>query len=233
VAALLAAALAERDSWDALLPDGGAVSVRQIADAGRLLAHPLARRSPRAGVPLGSDHRFGSGSEHRDAVHDQRTCTSAPGRRSRTAIQDDFAPAQFFELTERRSWRARHSSGTTRRAGGGEPRPGDDRAPVAIKTTEYETFYIDEPGGGAQDPVRVKPPLGDLVVLLPSAPQAGDDRKAPRRYQAGQSDPVAEPAFVVDKSTLQSSGIACGRATVSKPAPAHRRKSKPPDRRRA
>jgi len=226
VAALLGAALAERDSWDALLPDGvrPLVSVRQIADAGRLLAHPLARPQVHERVvPRGRGiTRFG---EAVPSTGTQCTITDlhigSGGTIAHEAIEDDFAPAQFFELTEEeklaRPSFERHDAGVRVAA---SPDLVTIGAPVAIKTTEYETFYIDEPGGAVrQDPVRVKPPLGDLVVLLPfGAAKLATIESARGRYQAaGHPIRVAEPAFVVvDKSTLTSSGIgpAAG-ATVS------------------
>ncbi|HWY96122.1 MAG TPA: DUF6603 domain-containing protein [Steroidobacteraceae bacterium] len=221
VGALLGAALAELDSWDALLPDGVSplVSVRRIEDAGSILAHPLARpqvherivplelaitrygeAAPTGGTQfaitdlhLGADPHVGS--------------TAIPHE----AIQDDFAPAQFFELTDEeklaRPSFERHDAGV--RVAGGLVASG---APTS-KTTAYETFYVDEPGGVQRaDPgVVVTPPgLGDLRVALQfgSAGRAAI-KSTGRRYQtAGTPLRVAEPAFVVaDTSTMALSGV--------------------------
>jgi hypothetical protein len=217
VGALLAAALAERDSWDALLPDGvrPLVSVRQIADGGRLLAHPLARPQVHERlVPLGlAITRFG---EAVPSTGTQFTITNLNIGSGPTiaheAIEDDFAPAQFFDLSdeeklERPSFE-RHAAGVRVTA---SPDLVTVGTPVAVKTTEYETFYIDTPGALPRpDPVRVKPPLGDLgVVLAFGAARQATTTTARGRYQAaGHPIRVAEPAFVaVDRTTLAASGV--------------------------
>jgi hypothetical protein len=217
VGALLTAALAQRDSWDALLPDGlrPLVSVRQIADGGRLLAHPLARPQVHERlVPLGlAITRFG---EAVPSAGTQFTITNLNIGSGPTiaheAIEDDFAPAQFFDLSdeeklERPSFE-RHAAGVRVTA---SPDLVTVGTPVAVKTTEYETFYIDTPGAlPRSDPVRVKPPLGDLgVVLAYGAARQATTTTARGRYQAaGHPIRVAEPAFVaVDRTTLAASGV--------------------------
>ena len=94
-----------RDNWDAQLPDGLSplVSVRQIEDASvgagasaGAAGGARAHRAARAG-----DHALRrSGAQRRHAVHDHGLCTSAAARSSTTTMQDDFAPAQFFDLTD-------------------------------------------------------------------------------------------------------------------------------------
>ncbi|MFL5336529.1 MAG: DUF6603 domain-containing protein, partial [Geminicoccaceae bacterium] len=191
VGALLGAALAERDSWDALLPDGvrPLVSVRQLADAGHLLAHPLARPQVHERVvPLGlAITRLGEAVPNTGT---QFTITDlhigSGGTIPHEAIQDDFAPAQFFELTEEEKLERpsfeRHDAGVRVTA---SPDLVTFGVPVALKTTAYETFYIDAPGAVPRtDAVRVRPPLGDLGVVMAfgSAKQA-TTRSARGRYQ--------------------------------------------------
>jgi hypothetical protein len=128
------------------------------------------------------------------------------------AIQDDFAPAQFFELSDEeklsRPSFERHDAGVRVTA---SPEMVTFGVPVALKTTAYETFYIDTPGAVPRtDPVRARPPLSDLgVVLAFGSAQLATTRSARARYQAaGNPILVAEPAFVVaDTATLAPPGI--------------------------
>jgi hypothetical protein len=215
VAGLLETALADVRNWDALLPDGISplVTVRQIDNTAILLAHPLARPGVHQSVvPLGlTITRFG------EAVPSGATTFTITGLRMgngtipHDATQDDFAPAQFFELTddeklERPSFE-RQDAGLRVKASdvtSGAPVP---------KTAAYETFYVDTPGGPLrEDPgVPLTPPgLGDLYFVLQfgSAGRAAT-RSNRGRYQApGNPIRVVEPAFVLaDKTTMAASGI--------------------------
>jgi hypothetical protein len=216
VGALLGAALAERDSWDALLPDGISplVSVRRIEDAQRVLAHPLARPGVHERVvPLGlAITRFGE-AVPTGATRFAVTLQVGSGSLQYEAIQDDFAPAQFFELSdeeklERPSFE-RHDAGLRVKGGLELVASG---TPSVSKNTAYETSYIDEPGGVPRpDPgVTPAPTLGDLLVILQfGAAGRAATRSSGRRYQApGNPIRVAEPAFVlVDKNTMAMSGL--------------------------
>lgn len=215
VGALLGVALAELDGWDALLPDGVSplVTARRIEEAGILLAHPLARPQVHERiVPLGlAITRFGEAVPTGATTFTISNLHVGVGPVGSDPIQDDFAPAQFFELTdeeklERPSFE-RHDAGL--RVSGGLVASG---APNA-KTTAYETFYIDTPGmEPRKDPgVVVTPPgLGDLrATFWFGAPGRAAAARRGRRYQAaGNPIRVAEPAFVLaDKTTLLASGV--------------------------
>ena len=224
VADLLETALADVRNWDALLQDGISplVTVRQIDNAAILLAHPLARPGVRQSVvPFGlTITRFGEGVPSGDNTFTITGLRMGTGTIPHDATQDDFAPAQFFELTddeklERPSFE-RHDAGLRVKA--------SDVASGALvpKTAAYETFYVDTPGGPLrEDPgVPLTPPgLGDLSVVLQfgSAGRAATRNNRGRYQVPGNPIRVAEPAFVLaDKATMTAAGIGpAGGATFS------------------
>jgi hypothetical protein len=214
VGALLGTALADPRSWAAQLPAGAPaqVSVRQVEDPAAVLAHPLARLEVHERiVPLGLDiTRFGGAAPSgatRFAVAGLRVGTGAVPS---DPMQEDFAPAQFFDLSDEeklaRPSFERHDAGLRLGA-----LPVASGSPVA-KDIAYETFYVDEPGG----PQRTDAPAGfwliDLLAILEvgAAGHAVSTRTANRRYQSpGSPIVVQEPAFVVvDADTLAPVGPA-------------------------
>jgi hypothetical protein len=216
VGKLLATALADPRSWAAQLPAGAPaqVSVRQIEDPTAVLAHPLALPEVHERiVPLGLDiTRFGGAAPAgatRFAITDLRI---GGGGVNSDPVQDDFAPAQFFELSDEeklaRPSFERHDAGL--RLGAVPVASGSSVA----KDIDYETFYVDAPGG----PQRTDPPAGFWLVDLQairevgSAARAASTRTANRRYQTpGNPIRVQEPAFVVvDADTLLPVGPAAG-----------------------
>ena len=84
---------------------------------------------------------------------------------ARERCEDDFAPAQFFDLSdeeklERPSFE-RHDAGVR-----SERQPGDQRAAAGAKTIAYETLFIDVPGGAPRTEPGTQPqplPLGDIA----------------------------------------------------------------------
>jgi hypothetical protein len=210
-------ALADVRSWDALLPDGVTplVSLRRIENGGGvLLAHPLARPGVHERtVPLGlAITRFGeaapAGANQFAITHLQvGDVTFEP--KDLTAIQDDFAPAQFFELSDEeklaRPSFERYDAGV--RVTGGFAMSG---TPVG-KSTKYETYYVDTPGGVPRPEDPTPPPsLSDLGVVLSFGAAARAASRSPaQRYQApGNPIVVAEPAFVLaDQNTMRAAGI--------------------------
>jgi hypothetical protein len=217
VGQLLSATLADPRSWDARLPDGvpALAAVRRIEDPGRLLAHPLARLEVHERiVPLGLDiSRFGAAAPsgaRRFAITDFRVGGTAVARE---AVLDDFAPAQFFALSEEEKLERpsfeRHDAGVI--TSGSLVTSG--RPPVA-KTIAYETLFIDVPGGAPRTEPGTQPqplPLTDIAGILEigSAARAVTARTARRRYSApGNPVRVAEPLFALaDAGTLASAGI--------------------------
>jgi len=215
VASLLETALADVRNWHALLPVGISplVTVRQIDNAAILLAHPLARPGVHQSVvPLGlTITRFGEGVPSGDNTFAITGLRIGTGTIPHDATQDDFAPAQFFELTddeklERPSFE-RHDAGLRVKA--------SDVTSGALvpKTVAYETFYVDTPGGPLrEDPgVPLAPPgIGDLSVVLRfgSAGRAATRNNRARYQVPGNPIRVTEQAFVLaDKTTMAAAGI--------------------------
>ncbi len=219
VGQLLATTFADRHSWGAQLADGtpALVSTRRIENPTVMVAHPLARLEVHERiVPLGLDiTRFGSaalaGANH-FAITDFRIGGSAVPRES---VQDDFAPAEFFDLSDdeklARPSFERHDAGV--RLGGG-PDMVKCGSPVP-KNITYKTFFVDEPGGEVRpdDPGTPKRPLllDDLKAVLGTgaAGRSAMMRAGNRRYTApGNPIRVTEPAFVVvNADTLAPAGI--------------------------
>ena len=213
---LLQATLADPRSWDAQMPGGIAAltPLRQIQDAASVLAHPLALPEVHERiVPLDlAITRFGEAAPagaSRFDITDWRLGGTAPPR---ATIDDDFAAAQFFDLSDEeklaRPSFERHTAGVQMDAGL------VTSGPAATKTILFETSFIDEPGGQPRhDPgVPVTPPVfGDLVVILEtgSAGRSGISRAGYRKYNSpGNPIRVAEPRFaVVDGDSLASAGV--------------------------
>lgn len=161
---LLSATLADPRSWDARLPAGvsALVAVRQIEDSTVVLAHPLALPEVHERiVPLGLDiTRFGDGSPSgatRFAITD---LLLGPNSATTVAVQDDFAPAQFFDLSDEeklaRPSFERHDAGVILSAAL------LDRGTPIPKSITYETFFVDDAGGAVRTlhlPVRQRTSL--------------------------------------------------------------------------
>ncbi|MGC9969948.1 MAG: DUF6603 domain-containing protein [Bryobacteraceae bacterium] len=215
VLSLVTAALADARNWGAQLAPGtpALVALRSAAQ-GAVVAHPLARLEVHESVvPLGlAITRFGA------AAPAGATSFTITGYRingsdvANEPIQDDFAPAQFFDLSDdeklARPSFERHDAGV--RTIGGLVSSG----PSVTKTISYETFYVDEPGGALRtDPATPPKPsvLGDLQFILAagSAGRAQIRQAGNRRYTApGKPVMVAQAAFVVvDTSTLAAAGV--------------------------
>src|SRR5260370_32645754 len=205
VGALLTAELTDPRNWSAQLFDGipALISVRKIDAAGTILAHPLAQLEVHERiVPLGLDiTRFGAaplaGTNH-FAITDLRIGGSGV---SNDKIQDDFAPAEFFDMSDDDKLAQpsfeRHDAGL--RLSQGLVKIGSS----LNKTIEYETFFIDQAGGSIRTdegtPTR-QWSLADLQIVLGTgaAGRATMTRAGNRRYAApGNPINVAEPAFVI------------------------------------
>jgi hypothetical protein len=209
VADMLRSALGDVHNWDTQLPPGAAplVTARAIDTTGILLAHPLGRPQVRERiVPLGlAITRFGESPPSGDATF--TIATSLPHE----TVQDDFAPAQFFELTdeeklERPSFE-RHDAGLRLLA------PAVTSGASVPKTAAYETFFVDTPGAAPREDPGVPPAppsLVDLQLILQfGAAGRAAQRTSGQYYQAaGNPIRVAQPAFVLaDKATLAPAGI--------------------------
>ena len=223
VGALLRTALADPRNWNSQLPAGlsALVSTRQVEDPAAVFAHPLARLGVHERiVPLGlAITRFGEAAlsgANEFTITDFRVGAGAPRY---TTVQDNFAPAQFFDLSDteklsRPSFEL-HDAGVL--TGDGLVTNGSPQA----KTIDYETFFIDTPGVIRVDEGVPQPfPWGviGIVLLTGSAARKSISHAGNRRYAApGNPITVAEPAFVVvDTTTLTPQGSAPpGKTTYS------------------
>jgi hypothetical protein len=223
VGALLGTALADPRNWNSQLPAGLAslVSVRQVQDATAIFAHPLALLEVHENVvPLDlAITRFG------EAVPSGATTFSITafdvGTQSSTysSVQDQFAPAQFFDLSDtdklsRPSFEL-HNAGAVV--------SGDLLAHGSLlaKTIDYETFYIDTPGVIRTDEGVPPPfPWSDLPIVMRTGSAAQKEISSAGKLRfANPGNPVrvAEPAFALaDTVSLTSqTAMPTGKTTYS------------------
>jgi hypothetical protein len=214
VLALLTTALADARNWTTQMPANipALVSVRS-ADPGVLIAHPLAPLEVHETVvPLDiAIDKFGAATPAGsttftigDLVINRTSVAHEP-------VQDDFAPAQFFSLSDdeelARPSFERHDAGV--RTTGGLAANGA----VVAKNIAYETFYVDSPGGALREDTGVPQPVLLLSVqaILTSgaAGKAQIWKSGKRRYPAkGQPISVLPPKFVIaDTSNLTAAGV--------------------------
>ncbi len=223
VGALLSAALADPRNWNSQLPAGlsALVSTRQVEDPAAVFAHPLAQLGVQQRiVPLGlAITRFGQAAlagADEFTITDFRVGSGAPGH---STVQDNFAPAQFFDLSDtdklsRPSFELHDAgvlmSGSLVTSGSLQP-----------KSIDYETFFIDTPGVVRVDEGVPQPfPWGviDTVLRSGAAARKSISLAGNRRYAApGNPIVVVEPAFVVvDTTSLAPHGPApAGKTTYS------------------
>jgi hypothetical protein len=218
VGTLLATTFADPRNWGAQLAGGtpALVSARDIQNAGTVVAHPLALLEVHERtVPLGMDiSRFGGApltGANNFTITGFHIGTSAK-QIPRDSVQDDFAPAEFLDLTDDDKLAQpsfeRHDAGV--RLSGGLVTSG---SPVTKQIT-YETFFIDTTGGEPRSDPGTPPQkwlFTDLQAVLStgSAARSTMMRAGNRRYTApGNPISVAEPAFVlVTADTLAPVGI--------------------------
>jgi hypothetical protein len=222
VAQLLGATLAEPHSWGAQLPEGvpALVSARS-RDDGAMVVHPLARLEVHERiVPLGLDiTHFGAAplsGTRRFAITGVSIDGSPVAHDFVKPVEDDFAPAQFFDLSDEekltRPSFERHHAGVRFVDG-----LASFSSPVP-KTISYETSYIDTPNGEIRgDPSA--PVLGiamEFVVAGGAADRAAIQRAGRRKYSVeGRGVTVAEPAFVVvNASNLETANVVSASGTA-------------------
>jgi hypothetical protein len=203
VGALLNGALADPRNWNAQLPSGlsALVSTRQITDANSIFAHPLAMLEVHEQVvPLGlTITHFGEAVPSGATEFSISNLLIGTQPAAWSAVEDDFAPAQFFDLSDTdklsRPSFERHDAGAV--MSGNLVTNGS----VLAKTIDYETFFINTPGVITVDEGVPQPfPWADLsvVMLSGSAAQKTISTAGNRRYTApGSPIRVAEPAFAL------------------------------------
>jgi hypothetical protein len=209
VGALLNTALADPRNWNSQLPAGLStlVTTRQVDDASSVLAHPLAMLEVHEQiVPLDlTITHFGEAVPSgvtEFSITDFRIGNQSPAY---TAVQDDFAPAQFFDLSDSdklsRPSFERHDAGAV--MSGNLVTHGTSFA----KTIDYESFFINTPGVVTVDEGVPQPfPWTALPIVMRtgSAALKTISQAGKLRYAApGKPITVAEHVFTVaSTSTL-------------------------------
>lgn len=213
VAQLLGTALGDVRNWGVRLANGvpALVSARNIDTPG-LVAHPLAQLEAHEQiVPLGLDiTRFGAAIPAGARRFNITAVAVGGSGMAREVLEDDFAPAQFFELSDEQKLARpsfeRHDAGVRFGFGIGT---GQDR-PVKsgrtqMKQIAYEASFVDTPDGTIRPPAA---PLVHGVIEFVLAGGAADRavmlRAGRRKYSVGRRGiTVAEPRYVVvDSNTL-------------------------------
>jgi hypothetical protein len=224
VGALLRAALADPRNWNAQLSSGlpALVTIRSVEDATAVFAHPLARVGVQERlVPLGlAITRFGEAIPSGETEFSITAFQLGTQPLTYDVVQDAFAPAQFFELSDtdklaRPSFEL-HDAGVAMH--------GDlvTNGSSLAKTIDYETSFIDTARGAIRVDEGVPQPFpwADIqaVMLSGASARKSISRTGNRRYTApGNPIQVAEPAFVLaDTTSMAPQGTApAGKTTYS------------------
>jgi hypothetical protein len=211
---LLTAALADARNWGAALPAGSSPLV-SLKDPGAQTIHPLARLEVHESVaPLGlSITHVGSAPVTGASSFTIGGYQVNASPVDYETIQDDFAPAQFFDLSDddklARPSFERHDAGV-RLTGAGLITCG---APVS-KTIAYETYYVDRADGELRTDPGTPPQtfvLGELagILAIGASARAVIRTAGNRRYTApGTPVTVAPQRFVIaDRVSMASASI--------------------------
>jgi hypothetical protein len=218
VLSLLSTALADPRNWGTQLPAGTPTLVSLGSqDGSTLIVHPLAQIEVHESVvPLGLQiTRFGSAAISGVSVFSITDFTISGTSVQRTAVPvlDDFAPAQFFDLsdTDKLSGPSfeQHNAGV--RFVSGTPACGPAAPPKAIS---YETSFIDGPGSALRvDSSATQNPLtvNDLshTVSFGASAQADIRTAGKLRFQApGKPVSITPQKYVIaNTATLAFAGI--------------------------
>jgi hypothetical protein len=216
---LLTAAFADSRNWGTQLPANvpSLVSLRS-QNGTTVVAHPLAQLEVHESIaPLGLQiTRFGaapiSGATLFNITDFQVNGTTVWTQT--TPVLDDFAPAQFFDLTDQEKLEGpsfeQHNAGVCFNSG-----PAVSGASLS-KAITYETWYVDESGGVPRSDSPAAPQqlltLLDLSLTLKFGASArAEVRKSGKlRFQApGKGISVSPQTFsVASTTTLASAGLA-------------------------
>jgi hypothetical protein len=227
VGQLLGAALGDLRNWSVRLANGvpALVSARSIDTAG-LIAHPLAQLEAHEQiVPLGLNiTRFGAAAPAGASRFDITAIGIGGTSVAHETVEDDFAPAQFFDLSDEQKLARpsfeQHDAGVRLGFGIGT---GQDRlvksGGAQMKQVAYEASFIDTPDGTIRPPAApLLPGAIEFVVAGGAADRAAILRAGRRKYSVGRGGVVvAEPQYVVvDTSTLKAANVgAAGGDTYS------------------
>jgi hypothetical protein len=211
VSQLLSASLIDPRNWEAKLPYGMSplVATRANGDQTSIMAHPAAHLEVHQRIaPLDLDIACFGGAQisgaTRYAISSLAIATSTV---SFVSIQDDFAPAQFFQLSD--DEKLARPSFEQHDAGVQTDSNLLKTGPSLIKSISYETFFIDDTNGVVRtDPgIPIRPlTFGDLqaTLLFGAAGKSAIRNTGSVRFSApGNPVRVQPPAFVmVDSTTL-------------------------------
>jgi hypothetical protein len=242
VLSLLSTAFADARNWGAALPDAvpKLVSLRS-QDGSTVIAHPLAQLEAHQSVaPLDLQiERFGAAPLSPGAstfsITDFRLNGVSLMART-TPVLDDFAPAQFFSLSDTAKLAGpsfeQHDAGLRLASEAPNIAPGPQS-----KTIAYETFYIDEAGAAPRADAgafQSSFSTGELTkVMYLGASARAEIRSAGKlRFQApGKPISIAPQRFTVaDTSTLASAGLTPAAGVTYTEAKALRAKALPAQR---
>jgi hypothetical protein len=213
-AALLATAFADARSWGAALPPGtpALVSLR-ASDGTAVVAHPLAQLNVHETVvPLDlAIDRVGAAPISGATTFSIGAFTVGTGSVGHSILQEDFAPAQFFNLTD--TEKLARPAFEPHDAGAVLGPIAATCGPALSKTLAFETFYIDTPGGTARTDAAPRSDLFavDLLAIAHFGASGGSaaQRIGASRYAfAGTPVSVAPLQFVIaDTTTLATANV--------------------------
>lgn len=208
--ALLATAFADPRSWGAALPAGTPALVSVRASEGTAAAvHPLAQLSVHETVvPLDlAIERIGVAPVSGAATFSISAFTVGSSGVGHSTLQEDFAPAQFFNLTDVE--KLARPSFEPHNAGALLGPIAATCVPALTKTIAFETFYIDTPGGVPRTDAAPRSDLFGIdlqaIAAFGASGCAAVHRIGPARYAfAGSPVSVAPLRFVVADTTKLS-----------------------------
>jgi hypothetical protein len=203
VGALLNTTLADPRNWSSQLPSGlsALVATRQIDDSNSVFAFPLALLAVHERiVPLDlTITHFGEAvpsGANEFSITDFRVGNQTPDY---AAVRDDFAPAQFFDLSD--SDKLSGPSFESHNAGAIMTGNLVANGALLAKTIDYESFFINTPGVVTVDEGVPQPfPWAALptVMRTGSAALKAISQAGKLRYAApGNPITVAEPSFAL------------------------------------
>jgi len=209
VAQLIGASLIDPRNWEAKLPYGmpALVSTRANGDQSSIMAHPAAHLEVHQRIaPLDLEIVCFGGAPISGATNYAVSSLSIGGSNvSFVSIQDDFAPAQFFQLSDdqklARPSFEQHDAGVQTDANL------LTTGPSQIKPISYETFFVDDINGAVRtDPgIPVRPlSFGDwqATLFFGAAGKSAIRNSGNARFSApGKPVTVQAPRFVMADST--------------------------------
>jgi hypothetical protein len=216
-AALLATAFADPRNWGARLPAHTPALVSTLsADGTTVIAHPLAILDVHETVvPLDlAIDRMGAAALAGASTFSITAFSIGTSTVTPTAIQADFAPAQFLNLTDTEKL-ARPSFEPYDAGVAIGSLPASAGLPVS-KTIAYDTFYVDEPLGPLRRDAAPRSDLfaADIQAMLHFGASGGAAiRTAGTARYVAPGNPIVVAPFrfvVADRSTLAAVGTASG-----------------------